>query len=163
MNAAKREIFEIWIGAAMIAGLAGLVLVVFGPNRFSDGTYEITASFSRADGLSAGSIVQAAGVPVGKVKELRLDQNFRVTAVLRIANGVELDSDATASIVTDGLFGQKFILLDIGGGETIIGAGQEILYTEDSLVLDDLLELIISRAKQTRSGTGTGGAATESQ
>jgi len=161
MNAAKRELFESWIGAAMIAGLVVIVLLVFGPNRFSDGTYEITARFSRADGLSAGSIVQAAGVPVGKVEELRLDDNFRAIAVLRIDKGVELDSDATASIVTDGLFGEKFILLDIGAGEAILGDGQEISFTEDSLVLDDLLELIISRAKQAR--TGTGGAATESQ
>lgn len=161
MNAAKREIFETWIGAAIIAGLVVFVSLVFGPNRFSDGTYEITARFSRADGLSTGSIVRAAGVPVGKVEELRLDENFRATAVLSIDNGVELDSDATASIVTDGLFGKKFIQLDVGAGDVIIGAGQEILYTEDSLVLDDLLELIISRAKQARPGTG--GAATESQ
>lgn len=161
MNAAKRELFETWIGAAMIAGLVVVVLLVFGPNRFSDGTYSVTATFSRADGLSTGGIVQAAGVPVGKIEELRLDKNFRAVAVLRIDNGVELDSDATAAILTDGLFGQKFIQLDIGGGETVIGEGQAISYTEDSLVLDDLLELIISRAKQARSGTG--GAATESQ
>lgn len=145
----------------MIAGLVVIVLLVFGPNRFSDGTYSVTARFSRADGLSTGSIVQAAGVPVGKIEELRLDENFRATAVLRIDGGVELDSDATASILTDGLFGQKFILLDIGAGDSIIGDGQEISFTEDSLVLDDLLELIISRAKQAR--TGTGGTATESQ
>jgi phospholipid/cholesterol/gamma-HCH transport system substrate-binding protein len=161
MNAAKREIFETWIGAAMIVGLVAIVFLIFGPNRFNDSTYEITARFSRADGLSTGSIVRAAGVPVGKVEELRLDKNFRATAVLSIDKGVELDSDATASIVTDGLFGQKFIQLDIGAGEAIIGAGQEIAFTEDSLVLDDLLGLIISRAKQSR--TKSGGAATENQ
>jgi phospholipid/cholesterol/gamma-HCH transport system substrate-binding protein len=161
MNAAKREIFETWIGAAIIAGLVAVVLLVFGPTRFGDGTYSVTARFSRADGLSVGSIVQAAGVPVGKIEELRLDENFRAIAVLRIDDSVELDSDATAAILTDGLFGQKFIQLDIGGGDTVIGDGQEIAYTEDSLVLDDLLELIISRAKQARKGTGD--AATESQ
>lgn len=161
MNAAKREVFEIWIGAAMIAGLVAIVMLVFGPNRFSDGTYVVTARFSRADGLAAGGIVQAAGVPVGKIEELRLDKNYRAIAVLRIDDSVELDSDATAAILTDGLFGQKFIQLDIGGGEAVIGDGQEISFTEDSLVLDDLLELIISRAKQARAGTG--GAATESR
>jgi phospholipid/cholesterol/gamma-HCH transport system substrate-binding protein len=161
MNAAKREIFETWIGAAIIAVLVVVVVLVFGPARFSDGSYEVTARFSRADGLAAGGIVQAAGVPVGEIKELRLDENFRAVAVLLIDDGVELDSDATASIVTDGLFGAKFIQLDVGAGDAIIGDGQEIAFTEDSLVLDDLLQLIISRAKQARSGTG--GAATESQ
>jgi phospholipid/cholesterol/gamma-HCH transport system substrate-binding protein len=161
MNAAKRELFETSIGVAIIAGLVVVIMLVFGSARFSDGSYEVTARFSRADGLSTGGIVRAAGVPVGKIKELRLDENFRAISVLRIDDNVELDNDATAAIVTDGLFGQKIIQLDIGGGEFVIGDGQEIFHTEDSLILDDLLELIISRAKQARSGTG--GVATESK
>lgn len=161
MNAAKREIFEIWIGAGIVTVLVLFMVFVFGPNRLSDGSYNITARFSRADGLSAGGMVRAAGVPVGQIEQLRLDGDFRAVVELRIDDGVVLDSDATASIVTDGLFGQKFIQLDIGGSDAIIGAGQEITFTEDSLVLEDLLELIISRAKQVRGGTG--GTTTESQ
>lgn len=161
MNAAKRELYEIWIGAAMFAALVIVVTLVFGPDRFGDGNYEVIARFSRADGIAAGSSVQAAGVPVGEIKELRLDENFRAVAVLRIDDSVELDSDTTASIVTDGLFGDKFVQLDVGAGEATIGDGQEIAFTEDSLVLDDLLELIISRAKEARSRPD--GAATESK
>ena len=151
MNAAKREILETWIGAAMSAGLIFVIVLVFGPFRFGDNSYEVIARFSRADGLAVGSMVRAAGVPVGQIEELRLDENFRAVAVLRIDKGVELDTEATASIVTDGLFGQKFIQLDGGGSDAVIGNGQEIAFTEDSLVLEDLLELIISRAKQARS------------
>lgn len=150
MNAAKREIYEIWIGAVIITALVVLVVLVFSQSAFSDGHYLISARFSRADGLSTGSMVRAAGVPVGQIEELRLDENFRALTVLKIEDGVVLDTDATASIVTDGLFGQKFIQLDIGGGDAVIGEGSEIVFTEDSLVLEDLLELIISRAKQVR-------------
>ncbi|MDH3738492.1 MAG: MlaD family protein [Alphaproteobacteria bacterium] len=160
MNAAKRDIYETWIGAAIITALVLVVALVFGPNRLSDGSYSITARFSRADGLSTGGMVRAAGVPVGEIEELRLDDNFRAVIVLRLDDGVVLDSDATASIVTDGLFGQKFIQLDIGGSDAVIGEGQEITFTEDSLVLEDLLELIISRAKQVRRSRD---APTESQ
>ena len=109
MNATKREILETWIGAAIAASLVLIVVLVFGPSRFDDGNYEVSARFGRADGLAAGSTVRAAGVPVGEIKELRLDENFRAIAVLRIEDGVVLDTDATASIVTDGLFGKKFI------------------------------------------------------
>ena len=150
MNAAKREIYEIWIGAGIITVLVLLVLLVFGLNGGKGDSYDVTARFSRADGLSTGSQVQAAGVPVGRIEELRLDENFRAVTVLRIEKGVVLDADSTASIVTDGLFGEKFIQLDVGGSDAVIGDGQEITYTEDSLVLEDLLELIISRAKQVR-------------
>lgn len=151
MNAAKRELFEVWTGAAITVVLVAFVMLIFLPNRFGDGSYTVNARFSRADGLGIGSLVRAAGVPVGQIEALSLDKNFRAITVLRIDDGVVLDADATASIVTDGLFGQKFIQLDIGGSDIVVGEGQEVTFTEDSLVLDDLLELIISRAKQARA------------
>ena len=154
MNAAKRQRFEIWIGAAICTTLVLVLVLVFGPTRLNIGSYEIIARFNQADGIAPGSPVHAAGVPVGQVETLRLDESFRAVAVLRIDRGVVLDSDATASIVTDGLFGDKFVQLDIGGSDAVIGDGQEVSFTEDSLVLDDLLELIIRRARQARrSGT----------
>ncbi|NNE83297.1 MAG: MCE family protein [Alphaproteobacteria bacterium] len=161
MNAAKRDIYETWIGAGIVMVLVSIVVLVFGANGLGDGSYQISARFSRADGLSTGGMVRAAGVPVGQIEELRLDEDFRAIVVLRIDDGVILDTDATASIVTDGLFGQKFIQLDIGGSDDLIGEGQEITFTEDSLVLEDLLELIISRAKQVRRKSDD--AATEKQ
>ncbi len=161
MNAAKREIYETWIGAGIVAILVLIVVLVFGPGSLRDGSYQILARFSQADGLSTGGMVRAAGVPVGQITELRLDENFRAIVVLDIDNDVVLDAEATASIVTDGLFGQKFIQLDIGGSDAVIGEGQEIAFTEDSLVLEDLLELIISQAKQARRKAAD--APTESQ
>lgn len=161
MNAAKREMYEIWIGAGIVTVLVLVVVLVFGVNGLSDGNYQISARFSRADGLSTGGMVRAAGIPVGQIEELHLDEDFRAIVVLRIDDGVVLDTEATASIVTDGLFGQKFIQLDIGGSDEVIGEGQEIIFTEDSLVLEDLLELIISRAKQVRRKPDD--AATENQ
>jgi len=75
------------------------------------------------------------------------------------AAGFEIDYGAGAGTVPAAV--DKFIQLEVGAGETTIGDGQEIAFTEDSLILDDLLELIISRAKQARAGAD--GAATESQ
>lgn len=161
MNAAKREQYEIWIGAAIAIALIVLVSLIFSPTRLSAGSYEITARFNRADGIKTGSVVRAAGVDVGQIQELKLDENFRAIAVMRIDSHVVLDTDATASIVTDGLFGDKFVQLDVGAGDEVIGNGQEIAFTQDSLVLDDLLDLIIRRARQARSGAGGGTKETE--
>lgn len=155
MRAAKREALEIWIGTAVAAIMVVVVALVFSPLRIDDDTYRLTARFNRADGLSPGSMVQAAGIPVGKIDRLDLDQNYRAVAVLRIDRGVALDAESTAAIVTDGLFGDKFVQLDIGGSDTMLGDGDEIAFTEDSLILDDLLELIVSRAKSNRPAGAT--------
>lgn len=162
MNTAKREKFEIWIGAAISTTLVVLVTLIFSPAGSGANSYEVMARFNRVDGARVGSVVRAAGVDVGQIQELRLDENFRAVAVLRINSDIVLDTDASASIVTDGLFGGKFVQLDVGAGEGEIGDGQEIAFTEDALVLDDLLELIISQGKQAR-GIKDDGATEEPQ
>ncbi len=162
MNAAKREVIEIWIGAAITVALIAIVSLVFSSAGSGAGSYEITARFNRADGVRAGSLVRAAGVDVGQIQELSLDEDLRAIAVLRINSDVVLDTDTTASIVTDGLFGDKFVRLEVGAGDAVIGNGQEIAFTQDSLVLDDLLELIINRARQAQRRRASG-TATESQ
>ncbi len=124
--------------------------LVFSPAGSVVGTIDITARFNRADGVRVGTLVRAAGVDVGQVEELDLDEDFRAVTVLRINSDIVLDSDASAAIVSDSLFGGKFIRLDVGAGDGEIGNGQEIVFTQDAVVLDDLLELIISQARQAR-------------
>jgi phospholipid/cholesterol/gamma-HCH transport system substrate-binding protein len=137
-----REIRDVVVGLGVTAAMVVLLVLVFGPNLFSrTSTYEVHAAFGRTDGLNIGSPVQAAGVTVGEVTALELIGGFRVQATMRINTDVELDSDATASIVTDGIF----------GGEEMIEDGGAISFTEDALVLDDLLSLIISQAHAKRS------------
>jgi phospholipid/cholesterol/gamma-HCH transport system substrate-binding protein len=147
-KSSKRELRDVAVGLGVVILVVGILVVVFGPPRTTDGsTIDVSAVFGRADGLQIGNPVHAAGVQVGKVANLELVQQFRVRATLRIDKAIELDSDATAAIITDGIFGGKVVQVDIGGGEQMIGDGGRISYTEDAIVLDDLLGIIISQAK----------------
>ncbi|HCP00772.1 MAG: outer membrane lipid asymmetry maintenance protein MlaD [Alphaproteobacteria bacterium] len=147
-ESSQREIRNVLIGILASVVLVALLALVFGPTRAGGGsTVDISAVFGRADGLQIGAPVHAAGVQVGEVAALELTDRFRVRAILRIDPSVNLDTDASATIVTDGIFGGKLVRLDIGGGDQMIGDGDQIGFTEDAIVLDDLLELIISQAK----------------
>ena len=150
-KSSKRELRDVTVGLAVVILVVGILGVVFGPARTTDGsTVDISAVFGRADGLRIGNPVHAAGVQVGEVADLELVQQFRVRAPLRIDASVELDTDATAAIITDGIFGGKVVQVDIGGGDQMISDGGRISYTEDAIVIDDLLGLIISQAKSAR-------------
>jgi len=70
---------------------------------------------------------------------------------LRIDNPVGLPKDSSASIHTDGLFGSKFVVLEPGAEEAVLKNGDEIIYTQDALVVSDLMELIISEGKSKRA------------
>lgn len=154
-SVSRRRTRDILVGMAVSAVVVAVLAVVFSPAALLDDSYEVTATFDKADGLNVGAPVRAAGIPVGEVVSLELDDRFRVRTRLRIDAATELDTEASAAIVTDGLFGAKLVQVDIGGGAGTIGDGGEIVWTADSLVLDDLLDLIIRQARAARDQSDT--------
>ncbi len=147
-KAARTEIRDVCVGLAVVGVLVSVLVVVFGPASLTgESTYKVSATFGQSDGLSVGSPVRAAGVTVGQVAGLALEDGYRVRATLEIESDVVLDTDASAAIVTDGIFGTKLVRLDVGGGDRDIENGGVIAYTEDAVVIDDLLSLIISQAR----------------
>lgn len=158
-KSARHEFRDVIVGLCVSATLIVVLIFVFGPSPFgSPETYRIDASFQRVDGLEVGSPVQAAGVTVGRVSALELSEGFRVRTSLEIDADIELDTDASAAIVTDGIFGGKLISIDIGGGENTIKDGGSISFTEDAVILDDLFALIIAQARANRDTKLNGSA-----
>ncbi|MBO6784880.1 MAG: MCE family protein [Alphaproteobacteria bacterium] len=153
-KAARTEIRHVTVGLLVTAVIVAVLALVFGPASLAGkATYRIHASFGQTDGLEVGSPVYAAGVAVGEVSELQLVDGYRVRATLELQADVVLDSDATAAIVTDGIFGAKQVRIDIGGGEQNIADGGVVAFTEDAVVLDDLLALIIGQARAARAAS----------
>ncbi|WP_142849801.1 outer membrane lipid asymmetry maintenance protein MlaD [Telmatospirillum sp. J64-1] len=144
---------EAIIGAVVLAAGAFLLWAVFTTGQLFGGGndgYHVTARFNRTDGLVRGSEVRLAGMEVGRVVGERLDDRFRAILTLRLAPGIELPRDTAAAIHTDGLLGSKFIELQPGGDEENIPPGGEIFYTQDAVVLQDLLEMIVAEARARR-------------
>lgn len=75
-----------------------------------------TAELSDASGLRPGSMVQIAGVRVGRVGELELAGD-KVIAHFTVDGGREFGSETTASVEVLNLLGEKFLNLKPAGGE----------------------------------------------
>ena len=114
------------------------------------GSYLLKATFNLVDGLAEGGDVRLGGIKVGTVESFSLDEFYRAVALLRIDSEVKLPSDTSAAIHTDGLFGDKYIILEPGGDMENLPQGDEITFTQDSVIVGELLELIISRGKANR-------------
>ena len=146
------------IGAIVVLVAAILFGLVYakedGPRRGADAGYLLSARFNRADGIGLGSDVRLSGVSVGKVVEQRLAPDFRAILTVRIAANIKLTADTAAAIQTDGLLGAKYIELKPGGDDAVLTPGQEIAYTQDSMVLEDLVDMIIQQAKAKRGYAG---------
>ena len=62
-----------------------------------------------------------------------------------------LPTDTSAAIHTDGLFGRKFVVLQPGGDETMLKDDGVITFTQDSLIVGELLDLIIAEGRAQRA------------
>ena len=138
--------FVLVLGAALLAFTYGE-----SSRRAEKEGYTLLASFNRADGIAVGSQVRLAGVTVGHVVAQDLDERYRAVLTLHVAKDVALPLDSSAMIHTDGLLGEKFIALQPGGDENELAPGQRFRYTQDSLNVSDLLELIIAQGKARRA------------
>lgn len=116
-------------------------------------TYVVTASFGRTDGLLVGDKVRMSGVTIGRVAGAKLSPDFNAILSLEINDNVKIPDDSSASIVSSGLMGNKYIEIEAGGSEDYISAGAEFEYTQDAMVLEELLDRIVAmgKAKQNKS------------
>ena len=136
------------IGAGVILVGAVLLAIAYGgAHRGSTAGYDLNAAFNKADGISPGSDVRLSGVSIGKVVGQSLDDRFRAVVTMRLPLTVELPEDSAALIETDGLLGAKYISLQPGADESNLKPGQAIRYTQDSMNVQDLLELIIAQGE----------------
>ncbi len=109
---------------------------------FEVGYYVIEAKFEKAGGIKRGAGVEIAGVEIGRVREVSL-QNYEALVAMSIRRDVKIQEDAIASIKTKGIIGEKYIQITPGGSERLIAEGGKIRETESALDLEELLSKYI--------------------
>ncbi len=141
----QNRTLEMGVGLFLLAGLLALLLLALRVSGLTLGSgndsYKIYAHFNNIAGLTVRAKVTMAGVTIGKVTAIDLDRDSytgRVTMALdKEVNNLPLDS--TASILTAGLLGEKYIGISVGGDEEVLTDGGTIDDTQSSLVLEDLI------------------------
>ena len=146
-------------GRDSLIGLLAIVIVVTTvtlisgkDNTYSgaEDVYRISAFFNRIDGLFPGDTVTLSGIPVGVVEKTSLDERFRAKVIIQVDASVVLPEDTSIAIHTDGLFGSKFVVLEPGGEDELLRNGDNIAFTQDAMIVSDLLDLIIAEGRSAR-------------
>ena len=141
----QKPLVNFGAGLFVIAGIVGLMLLalqVSGLTEFYEVTpeYNITADFGNISGLKPRARVSISGVNVGKVTSIHLDPNtYNAVVSMKIYDTVKLPTDTVASIYTSGLIGDNYIALSPGASEEYLQEGDQILETQNGLVLEELI------------------------
>ena len=145
----------LWVALSLILLLGFFYTARKNVSHVDGGSYyPVQARFNRTDGLLVGDLVRLAGMNVGKVVDARLDDDFKAILTLELKDNIKLPDDSSASIVSSGLMGPKYIEIEPGGSEDFIPRGGEFAYTQDAMVIEELLDRIVSIGRANRKSNG---------
>ncbi|MGE3929859.1 MAG: MlaD family protein [Hyphomonadaceae bacterium] len=137
---------ETLLGAAVAVvaiGFFAFAAAQAGNTGAGDG-YDLTARFSRVDGIAVGSDVRVSGVKVGVVRTVELDpETYMARLTLAIDREVQVLDDSAARIASDGLLGGAYVSIEPAGLDPL-QPGAEIINTQGAV---DLLTLFASFAQ----------------
>jgi phospholipid/cholesterol/gamma-HCH transport system substrate-binding protein len=137
----KKFDLELSVGIFVLAGvicLGYLSVRLAKMDILSSDKYEVYAIFSDVGGLKAGSSVDIAGMEVGKVSSIVLE-DYQAKVVMSVRKDIKLQEDTIAAIKTRGLIGEKFLALTPGGSEKLLTQGGQIREATPPLDFEELI------------------------
>lgn len=139
----KRNTLELAVGLFMLIGFGafGYLALQLGevPYLTAGRTYILKAEFDNVAGVKKGASVQIAGVPVGEVAEISLSEREAALLSMRIDKRMQVPIDSIASVKSQGIIGDKYIQLSLGGDDTYLKPGEVIVETESSVDIESLI------------------------
>ncbi len=141
----RRSVIETVLGAMVLLVAAVFLIFAYTSSDLKPVLgYQVTARFNSIDGLTVGSDVRIGGVKVGSVVSQAIDQDrYQAVVDFTVRPEIRLPQDTLVSVTSSGLLGGKYLKLDPGGSETIVGNGDELRNTKDVISLEELLGKVI--------------------
>jgi len=140
----KRTTVDLWVGVFVTAGVVALFTLALKVGNATTVTashgYTVYGEFDNIGGLKVRAPVKSAGVVVGRVEGVVLDQQKYVARVtIRLDNRYKFPKDSTAAILTSGLLGEQYIGLEAGGDTANLASGDRIKLTQSAVVLEKII------------------------
>lgn len=133
---------EVVVGGAVLAAALGFLFYAGQVAGFGGtaGSYTLHGSFRTADGIGVGTDVRLAGVKVGTVTSIGLNpQTFFADATISVPENIQVPTDSSLLISSEGLLGGNFVEIQPGGALENLEPGGEIEDTQGSVSLISLL------------------------
>lgn len=133
-----------WVGLFVLLGAVALAFLALRAGNLStfsfSSTYNVSANFDNIGGLKVRAPVKSAGVVVGRVASIRLDdKTFQAVVTLKMEKDFTFPTDSSAKILTSGLLGEQYIGIEPGGEDKNLVNGSVISMTQSAIVLETLI------------------------
>lgn len=156
----KMRMIEVTVGLFIIAAAFALMVLAFKVSGLTIDAnkqgYNVTADFTNIGDLKIRAPVTVAGVRVGQVTDIRLDnKSYKAVVTIRfVGNKNNIPTDSSASIVTAGLLGANYISITPGFDEQYLKEGDQIQDTHPALQLETMIGQLLFNVKK-EGGNGS--------
>ena len=131
------------LGLFVIIGLvvfASAIYFVGKQRNLFGSTFQLTAQFKSASGLKEGNNVRFSGINIGTVNTITLVDSFvMVELVIRKKVQEFIKTDATATIGSDGLMGDKVLTINPGTVSNPSVKDGDMILTKKAIDMDDIM------------------------
>jgi phospholipid/cholesterol/gamma-HCH transport system substrate-binding protein len=155
----QRKSLDVWVGLFVVLGAAALLFLALKAGNMSSlsfgKTYLVTARFDNIGGLKPRAPIKSAGVVVGRVEEIALNnKTFQAEVKMQLQSGYQFPKDSSAKILTSGLLGEQYIGLEPGGDTNNLANGDRVAMTQSAIVLENLIsQFLFSKAAEGNQGS----------
>ncbi|MDQ5847476.1 MAG: outer membrane lipid asymmetry maintenance protein MlaD [Pseudomonadota bacterium] len=140
----NRSTIDLWVGIFVVIGIAALIFLALRVGNLSSfstaQTYQVLAKFANIGGLKVRAPVKSAGVVVGRVADIRFDnESYEALVSVNVDSSYQFPRDTTAKILTSGILGEQYVGLEAGGDGVMLKHGDRLRLTQSAVVLENLI------------------------
>lgn len=140
----KRSTIDIWVGAFVAVGFAGLLFLALKVGNLASFStaeaYQLQAKFANIGGLKVRAAIKSAGVVVGRVSNVTFDnESYEAIVTFNVDAQYKFPRDTSAKILTSGLLGEQYVGLEAGGDGVMLKQGDRLRLTQSAVVLENLI------------------------
>ncbi len=150
----NRSTIDLWVGALVAMGLAALLFLALKVGNLASFStsevYQVQAKFANIGGLKVRAPIKSAGVVVGRVADVRFDnESYEAVVTMNVEGQFKFPRDTSAKILTSGLLGEQYVGLEAGGDSAMLKSGDRVKLTQSAVVLENLIsQFMFSKAQE---------------
>ena len=150
----NRSTIDLWVGIFVALGFAALLFLAMKVGNLASfstaQTYQVQAKFANIGGLKVRAPIKSAGVVVGRVADVRFDnESFEAIVSMNIEARYQFPRDTVAKILTSGLLGEQYIGLEAGGDGVMLKNSDRLRLTQSAVVLENLIsQFLFNKAQE---------------
>lgn len=136
--------YKIKLGLFIIGGLvlfAAVLFVIGKKNNLFTPVFTLSAAFSNVSGLQVGNNIRFSGITIGTVDDIMIinDSTVKVTMVLKNSVKKFIKADSKAIIASDGIIGDKLVMISQGSAESPIVKEGQLIDSEEPIETGEII------------------------